>query len=116
MNAEMEKMLNIMNNSDKDTKILYIKELINDLEKKNNLLENYQENLLLISSDTHTRISCRKCDKIFTFEDDEIWNKITNDNNIITEDVVWNFYGNNKKAILKKIDMDNFECNCSLCE
>ena len=94
----------------------HINDLLNNLEKTKDLLENYKENILVLSADTHTRMSCKKCEKIFSFNDEMIWSKERDENNIIIEEVTWNFYESEKKVILKNIDMDNFECNCSSCD
>jgi len=109
MDSEIDNMINIMNNGTDEIKLLYVQKLIDKLE-------NFKENILVISADTHTKIHCRKCEKFYSFKDDEIWDKERDKYNIIKEDITWNFYGNDKKVRLKNIDMGNFECNCSSCE
>jgi hypothetical protein len=105
-----------MDKESNENKTKHINDLLNNLEKTKDLLENYKENILVLSADTHTRICCKKCEKIFSFNDEMIWNKKRNEINIIIEEVTWNFYESEKKVILKNIDMDNFECNCSSCD
>jgi hypothetical protein len=94
-----------------------------DFNKNKELLDNAYQNLDLFR-DISTRIFCRKCNRLFIFleinncEDCiNIWNIEPNKENRIPE-LIWKNPFDNKKesmAILKDIDLENFECICSLC-
>jgi hypothetical protein len=94
-----------------------------ELNKTKLLLINAQQNLDLFRN-ISTRIYCRKCNRFFIFleidndiDNINIWNIETNKENKIPE-ITWSNPFDNQfesKAILKDIDLENFDCTCSLC-
>ena len=97
--------------------------MVEELNKTKLLLINAYQNLDLFR-DISTKIYCRNCPRFFVFleinncEDCiNIWNIEPNKENRIPE-IIWiNPFDNQQesKAILKDIDLENFECICSLC-
>ncbi len=58
-----------------------------------------------------TRIHCTRCNRYFTFNDDEVIEFREDDE--FGKEIVFNYY--EKRETLKEIDLDDFECICSLC-
>ena len=83
--------------------------------KYQQLLENAYLNLQLFS-DISTRIYCKNCERVFVFLDNGDTNLWEHHDNYQIKEFMWSNPCNDSDVKLTNIDLEKFECTCSLCE
>ena len=86
--------------------------------KYQQLLENAYLNLQLFS-DISTRIYCNNCERVFVFLDKGDTNLWGHHDNYQIKEFMWSNpcnESNDSDVKLTNIDLEKFECTCSLCE